>query len=247
MHKGLNNMKLEIKNLIKKYSNGFILNIPELTIKEGEILGLVGNNGAGKTTFLRLILDLLQANEGVVMFNGKNVTQDESWKLYTGSYLDDSFIIDFLTPEEFFQFVGATYKMSKRQVNDSLKEFEVFFKGEVLGKKKKYIRDYSKGNIQKIGIAAAMLSEPRLLVLDEPFNNLDPTSQILLKNLIKKFNRDKRCTVVISSHNLKNIIEISTRIVLLENGQIIRDIRNIKDVSEVEQELDLYFEIAHQQ
>jgi len=240
-------MKLEIKNLIKKYSNGFILNIPELTIKEGEILGLVGNNGAGKTTFLRLILDLLQANEGVVMFNGKNVTQDESWKLYTGSYLDDSFIIDFLTPEEFFQFVGATYKMSKRQVNDSLKEFEVFFKGEVLGKKKKYIRDYSKGNIQKIGIAAAMLSEPRLLVLDEPFNNLDPTSQILLKNLIKKFNRDKRCTVVISSHNLKNIIEISTRIVLLENGQIIRDIRNIKDVSEVEQELDLYFEIAHQQ
>lgn len=237
-------MKLTVHNLVKKYPENFVLNVPELVIESGEFFGLVGNNGAGKTTYLRLILDLLQATEGVVLSNDKDVAKDESWKIYTGSYLDEGFIINFLTPEEFFQFVGTTYKMSQSQVNEALQRFEAFFNGEILGRKKKYIREFSKGNIQKIGIAAAILSAPKVLVLDEPFANLDPTSQILLKRMLTLLNREHHSTILVSSHNLNHIVEVSTRIVLLENGKIIKDVRNMQASHEVAQQLESYFALV---
>ena len=236
-------MKLSVHNLVKKYPGGFVLDVPELQIAPGESFGLVGNNGAGKTTFLRLILDLLQATEGTVFSNGKNVAKDESWKLYIGSYLDEGFIIDFLTPEEFFQFVGTTYGMSKSRVHEALHRFEAFFNGEVLGKKRKYIRAFSKGNIQKIGIAAAMLSDPSVLVLDEPFANLDPTSQIVLKKMLRRLHAEKEMTMLISSHNLNHVVEISSRIVLLERGKIVQDIKDIQDHEKVEKQLESYFSV----
>lgn len=239
-------MKIETHNLIKKYNNRVVLDLPNMTIESGELFGLVGNNGAGKTTFFRLILDLVQATEGCVLSGGNDVAKDESWKRYTGSYLDEGFIIDFLTPEEFFQFVGTTYEMSGKQIREGLEKFEGFFNGEILGQgTKKYIRDFSKGNIQKIGIAAAMLPEPQVLVLDEPFANLDPTSQIRLKRMLTRLNQEKRNTILISSHNLNHVAEISTRIVLLEKGKAIRDVQGMQQDSEngVLQELQAYFAI----
>lgn len=236
-------MNITTQNLVKKYSNKAVVDLPDLVIASGELFGLVGNNGAGKTTFFRLILDLVQASDGCVLSGGKDVAKDESWKIYTGSYLDEGFIIDFLTPEEFFQFVGTTYEMSGKQIREGLEKFEAFFNGEVLGQgKKKYIRDFSKGNIQKIGIAAAMLLEPKVLVLDEPFANLDPTSQIRLKRMLTQLNQEKRTTILVSSHNLNHVAEISTRIVLLEQGKAIRDVREIQGSDNgVLQELEAYF------
>ncbi|RMD96124.1 MAG: ABC transporter ATP-binding protein [Calditrichaeota bacterium] len=239
-------MKIETENLIKKYHGKVVLDLPDLVIESGELFGLVGNNGAGKTTFFRLVLDLVQATEGRVLSGGKDVAKDESWKFYTGSFLDEGFIIDFLTPEEYFQFVGATYGMSREQIRAALEPFESFFNGEILNQaKKKYIRDFSSGNIQKIGIAAAMLPQPKVLLLDEPFANLDPTSQIRLKRMLMKLHREQHTTILVSSHNLNHVAEISTRIVLLENGKAIRDVRNVQgDEDGVLRELEAYFAVG---
>lgn len=238
-------MRLETQNLVKKYYTKTVVDLPELTIEPGDLFGLVGNNGAGKTTFFRLILDLVQATEGQLLSGGKDVAKDESWKVYTGSYLDEGFIIDFLTPEEFFQFVGTTYEMSGKQIREGLEKFKDFFSDEVLGQgKRKYIRDFSKGNIQKIGIAAAMLPEPKVLVLDEPFANLDPTSQIRLKRMLTALNKEKKTTILVSSHNLNHVAEISTRIVLLEKGKSIRDVHNVQvSGNGILQDLESYFAV----
>lgn len=240
-------MIIQAQNLVKKYHGKVVLDVADLTIDAGQLFGLVGNNGAGKTTLFRLVLDLIQATEGRVLSDGRDVAKDESWKSFTGSYLDEGFIIDFLTPEEYFQFVGTTYGMSGQQIEETLLRFSPFFNDEILQQGKKYIRDFSKGNIQKIGIAAAMLPDPKVLVLDEPFANLDPTSQIRLKRMLTQLNQQMKTTILISSHNLNHVAEISTRIVLLERGRVIRDVHDVKVVQGSEngvlQELEAYFAV----
>jgi ABC-2 type transport system ATP-binding protein len=236
-------MRIEIQQLHKKYQDKLVLCVPELVIASGELFGLVGNNGAGKTTLFRLILDLVPPTEGKALSGGREVAKDESWKAYTGSYLDEGFIIDFLTPDEFFRFVGMTYNMSDNEIREALERLRPFFNGEILEQGRKYIREFSKGNIQKIGIAAALLSSPQVLILDEPFANLDPTSQISLKRMLKALNREKSTTILISSHNLNHVAEICTRIVLLENGKVIRDVRNNMQSTQLLAELEAYFTV----
>ncbi len=218
-------MNIAIKNLVKRFGEKTAIDIPELNIREGELLGLVGNNGAGKTTLFRLILDLLKADEGYVMSNGVDVSKSEDWKSYTGSYIDNRFLIEYLTPEEFLYFVGDTYKMSKELITERLKDFNHFMNSEILGQNK-YIRNFSAGNKQKIGIIAAMMVNPQVLILDEPFNFLDPSSQIEIKDLIYKMNKEYNTTVLISSHNLNYTTDICSRVVLLETGIVLRDIDN---------------------
>ncbi len=214
---------IEAKNLKKIYDGVTVLDLPELSIAEGECFGLVGNNGAGKTTFFRLILDLIQADDGLVSSNGVNVKQSEHWKSYTGSYLDEHFLIDFLTPEEYFEFLGSLHGFSKEKSYVALGVFKEFFNGEIIGKNK-YIRELSKGNQKKVGIAAALAANPDVLVLDEPFPHLDPTSVIRLKNLLKKLHAEREMTMLISSHDLNHVTEVCDRIAILEKGCIIRDI-----------------------
>lgn len=217
---------IKVTNLVKSYKHRTVLNINELTIHDGEIFGLVGNNGAGKTTLLRLMLDLISADKGSVTSDIHVVAGSEKWKDYTASYLDESFLINYLTPEEFFGFIAEEYRLSPEQTNDRLAGFSEFFHGEVLGQKKKFIRDFSRGNRQKIGIASALITEPKVLILDEPFNGLDPSSQIVLKRILSDCNRDNGTLIVISSHDLNHITEVCTRIAIIEKGIIIRDIQN---------------------
>jgi len=232
-------MKIQAKNLKKIYDQNTALNLDELAIESGEVFGLVGNNGAGKTTFLRLVLDLIEATDGFLLSNDLDVAKSKKWKEYTGSYLDESFIFDFLKPEEFFEFVGVTYNMSEQQVEEELKNFNKFFNDEILNKKK-YIRELSKGNIQKVGIAAAMLPNPKVLVLDEPYSHLDPRSQIILKKMIKNLSDCHNSTILISSHNLTFVTDICERIVLIEKGKIIKDIKSNENSLK---ELEEYFSI----
>lgn len=164
-------------NLIKSYNRKVVLNISDLTVNDGDIFGLVGNNGAGKTTLLRLMLDLIKADKGSIAIGGHIVSKSEEWKDYTSSYLDEGFLIDFLTPEEYFYFIAEEYGFTKELIDAKLSEFSDFFNGEILGQRRKYIRDFSKGNKQKIGIASALITDPKVLILDEPFSSLDPTSQ----------------------------------------------------------------------
>jgi len=232
-------MMLKAIELKKIYGNVTVLDIPELSIPEGQSFGLVGNNGAGKTTFFRLILDLIRADKGRVEIMDKNVAGSEHWKEYTGSYLDKGFLIDFLSPEEFFEFTGKIKGLSKDDLDGFLKNFEEFFNGEILGKKK-YIRDLSMGNRQKTGIAAAIMGDTKLLVLDEPFNGLDPSTQIRLKKTLKELNGQKNITMLISSHDLNHVTEVCDRIVVLSEGKVIHDIIKTEDTLK---QLEDYFAV----
>jgi ABC-2 type transport system ATP-binding protein len=231
---------IELKDIQKIFGDKTAVDIPEFTISQGEILGLVGNNGAGKTTLFRLLLDLLKADSGTVRINDVNPAETESWKEHTGAFIDDSFLIDFLTPEEYFYFVGKVNGLSKEEVDSRLEQFTAFMGGEVM-EQKKLIRDFSAGNKQKIGIISAMLNKPEILILDEPFNFLDPSSQHILKQLILSYNKESNATILISSHNLQHTVEISTRIALLEHGVIIKDLPNENQSAEAE--LDEYFNV----
>jgi ABC-2 type transport system ATP-binding protein len=214
---------ISIKNLSKVYSGVKVLDIPELFIGTGESFGLVGNNGAGKTTLFRLILDLIRPQSGYVLSREEDVSKSEQWKYYTGSYLDRNFLIDFLTPEEYFEFNGKIHGMSGEDLNVFLDSMEDFFNGEILGKKK-YIRDLSKGNQQKIGVAAAMMADPEIIILDEPFNGLDPSSQIRLINMLNDLKKVKQTTLLVSSHDLNHVTEVCGRIAILEKGLIVKDL-----------------------
>ena len=229
---------ITLSNLSKQYSGVTALNIPELTIGEGELVGLVGNNGAGKTTMMRLMLDLIQANSGYVTIDGKRVDQDDAWKSFTGSFLDSTFLIDFYTPEEFFGFIGEVYGIPQAEIQLRLQHFETLMGGEILGTGK-LLHNFSNGNRQKIGIIGAMLIQPRVLVLDEPFNYLDPSSQIVVARLIREMNRDRGTTVLVSSHNLNSISDICGRILLLEKGSLIMDKPHVP--GSMDPELEAYF------
>jgi len=231
---------IEINNLIKNFGEKTAVNIEHFQIQSGQMLGLVGNNGAGKTTLFRLALDLLEADQGNVTIEGIDVSKSEEWKKTTGAFIDDGFLIDYLSPEEFFYFSGRLYGISKEEIDERLKEFEHFMSGEVIGQKK-LIRNYSAGNKQKIGIISAMLHYPQVLILDEPFNFLDPTSQSLIKHLLKKYNEEHQATVIISSHNLSHTVDICPRIALLEKGIIIKDLVN--ENNSAEKELEDYFNV----
>ncbi len=214
---------ITVNNLTKIYNGNTVLNINNLKIEKGESFGLVGNNGAGKTTFFRLILDLIKANSGEILSKDTIVAGKELWKQYTGSYLDEAFLIEFLTVEEYFNFVGKLHNMTKGDISEFLNKHADFFNDEILGQKK-YIRDFSKGNQKKIGIIAAMLGNPEILILDEPFTNLDPSSQIRLKKILHDLKEEKSVTMLISSHDLMHVTEVCERIVVLEKGLIVNDL-----------------------
>lgn len=228
-------MNIEISNLKKSFGEKVAVNIPSFTIQSGEILGLVGNNGAGKSTLFRLILDLIRADEGMVRMTNTdtnvNVAETESWKDWTGAYVDESFLIDYLTPDEYFRFIARITHITDAELTEWLTRFEHFMAGEVLGQKK-LIRNLSAGNKQKVGIVSAMLLQPKVLILDEPFNFLDPSSQSAIKHLITTYNEQTGATILISSHNLNHTVDICPRIALLEKGSIIQDIDNSEHQAE---------------
>lgn len=230
---------ITISNLKKVFGNTVACDIPELTINDGDILGLVGNNGAGKTTLFRMLLDLLKPDEGEAALDGINPAMLEEWKATTGAYIDEGFLIDFLTPEEYFAFIGKITNMTQEQVDERLKDFERLSGGEIFGQKK-LIRNLSAGNKQKVGIISALFNRPKLVILDEPFNFLDPSSQNVLKHVLTDYNRETGATILISSHNLQHTVDISTRITLLEKGQIIKDMPNEGGAARTE--LENYFE-----
>ena len=245
-------MQIELKGLVKSFKDKTAVDIDSLHIADGEMVGLVGNNGAGKTTLFRLMLDLLKADNGYVELTFAtddanpndtltvNPAMLEDWKQYTGAYIDSGFLIEFLTPEEYFDFIAKVSNISKEQLDTRLDKYAQFMGGEIMGQKK-LIRDFSAGNKQKIGIVAALINQPQLLILDEPFNFLDPSSQNILKQLLTTYNSRHGATILLSSHNLQHTVEVSSRIVLLEHGKIIKDLPNTEGSADAE--LEDYFSV----
>jgi len=216
---------IKTTELSKKYGEETVLNIESLEIPKGQTFGLVGNNGAGKTTFFNLLLDLILPTTGYITNNEIQVNTSEEWKPFTAAFIDESFLIGYLTPEEYFYLIGELRGMNKADIDKFLLQFEEIFNDEIIGKKK-YLRDLSKGNQKKAGIVGALIGDPEVVVLDEPFANLDPTTQIRLKKILKTLTEDKAVTFLISSHDLNHVTEVCERIVVLEKGDIIKDIVN---------------------
>jgi ABC-2 type transport system ATP-binding protein len=230
---------ITIDTVSKKYGKAEVLNINALEIPTGQSFGLVGNNGAGKTTLFNILLDLIRPTTGAIVTNDISVHKSEAWKTFTGSFIDESFLISYLTPEEYFQFIGDLRGINKADVKEFLSQFDEFFNEEVL-EKKKYLRDLSKGNQKKVGIVAAMMGDPKVVVLDEPFANLDPTTQIRLKKILKTLTENKEITVLVSSHDLSHVTEVCERIVVLDKGAVVKD---IVTSTETLQELERYFAV----
>ncbi len=230
---------IKVENLSKSYGATSVLNIPELVIPQGQCFGLVGNNGAGKTTFFNLALDLIQATSGHILINDIDVQQSEAWKPFTSAFIDETYLIGYLTAEEYFHFIGDLRGKKASEIDAWLVQFEDFFNGEVMGKKK-YLRDLSKGNQKKAGIVGSLIGQPEYVILDEPFANLDPSSQIRLKNLIQTQAKENKTTYLISSHDLSHVTEICDRIVLLEKGELLKDLQTSTSTLK---ELESYFSV----
>lgn len=230
---------IQVNQLSKKYKGTTVLNIENLEIPKGQSLGLVGNNGAGKTTFFSLLLDLIQPSTGNISNNGILVNASEDWKSFTGSFIDESFLIGYLTPEEYFYFIGDLRGQNKADIDALLEKYEEFFNGEIL-KNKKYLRDLSKGNQKKVGIIATLIGNPEVVILDEPFANLDPTTVNRLKKVIKELAENPEITILVSSHDLQHTVEVCDRIVALNKGGIVKDIQTS---TETLQELEMFFAV----
>ncbi|WP_333851217.1 ABC transporter ATP-binding protein [Epilithonimonas sp.] len=228
---------ITINNLSKVYETKKVLSIENLDFQKGQTIGLVGNNGAGKTTLFSLILDLIEPSSGFVSIDGEKVNESENWKNKVGAFIDETFLIGYLTPEEYFYFLGELRGQSKANVDEFLKNFNDFFNGEILNAKK-YIRDLSKGNMKKVGIIGALIGTPAIIILDEPFANLDPSTQIKLKNLIRDWSQNSDSTFLISSHDLAHTTEVCERIVVINKGELVRDIQTSPETL---RDLEQYF------
>jgi len=228
---------ITIDTISKKYGKEVVLNVEKIEIPKGQSFGLVGNNGAGKTTLFNMLLDLIRPTTGFITNNNIVVSEREDWKNFTGSFIDESFLIDYLTPEEYFEFIGNLRGMNNAAVTSFITQFKDFFNDEIIGKKK-YLRDLSKGNQKKVGIVAALMGSPEVVILDEPFANLDPTTQIRLKEIIKNLTENKEVTVLVSSHDLTHVTEVCERIVVLDKGAVVKDIQRSEETLK---ELESYF------
>jgi len=230
---------IQVNQLSKTYNGTTVLNINHLEIPKGQSFGLVGNNGAGKTTFFSLLLDLIQPSTGNIKSNDIQVNENENWKSFTGSFLDESFLIGYLTAEEYFYFIGDLRHQNKADIDGFLTKYEEFFNGEILNNKK-YLRDLSKGNQKKVGIIATLIGNPEVVILDEPFANLDPTTVSRLKKIIKELAQNPDVTVLVSSHDLQHTVEVCDRIVALNKGEIVKDIQTSEETL---QELESFFAV----
>lgn len=233
----MENTLINVQNLTKAYKGVEVLKIQDLKIPKGESFGLVGNNGAGKTTFFSMLLDLIQPTSGQIISRDIVVSESEDWKPFTSAFIDESFLIGYLTAEEYFYFIGELRQVSKADVDNLLANFADFFHGEILNQKK-YLRDLSKGNQKKVGIVAAFIGQPEVIILDEPFANLDPTTQIRLKKIIRELVEGKQTTILISSHDLMHVTEVCERIVVLSKGEVVKDTHTSEATLK---ELEAYF------
>lgn len=215
---------LKVKNLIKDYSTGFlnkkvrVLNGVNFTVNDGEIFGFVGPNGAGKTTTFKLILGFVNLTEGTIEIMG-NSHEDVVNKKNIGYLPENPYFYDYLTGEELLQYMGELHGINKDKLSDKISE--LLEKVNMTHAKKLQLRKYSKGMLQRIGIAQALINDPKLLILDEPMSGLDPIGRREIKDLILE-QKQKGKTILLSSHMLSDVEALCDKVGIILRGEVVK-------------------------
>lgn len=207
---------LTAKNIIKKYGRKTVLDNVSMNIQKGDIYGFIGKNGAGKTTFMRVILSLTYAQSGEVKLFGDKSIKEVGLKV--GSLIENPGFYKNLTARENLKRFSLLYGADESKVDEILKWVGLANTGN------KKAKDFSLGMRQRLGIAIALLGDPELLLLDEPINGLDPKGIKEIRDLILKLNKERNITILISSHLLDELAKVVTRYGIINNGQMIEEI-----------------------
>lgn len=217
---------LEIKNISKKIGKKEILKDISLNVKEGEIFGFVGPNGAGKTTLIKTMLGLYKQDKGTITINGYSINKNfEKAMENIGAIIENPEMYDYLTGMDnlkLYKMIGT----SNEDIQNTIKTVKL--ENRINNK----VKTYSLGMRQRLGLAQALISKPKLLILDEPTNGLDPIGIKELRELLKKLSKENNISVFVSSHILSEIELMCDRIAIIDNGSIIE----IKDLKEKESE-----------
>ncbi len=209
-------MSLEISNLTKKFGEQTALNNINIEIKKNEIIGLLGPNGAGKSTLMKSVVGVIKIDEGKIIFDGKDITENEVFsKKNIGFLPENNPLYQEMYVKEYLQFVANIHGISKEKVE------EIIDLVGITPEKNKKISQLSKGYKQRVGLAQAILHEPNLLILDEPTNGLDPNQIVEIRNVIKEIGKEK--TVILSTHIMQEVEALCSRVILIHNGNIVQD------------------------
>ena len=207
---------LSVRNITKKYGELVAVDNLSFTVADGEIFGLLGENGAGKTTTFRIIMGLLDANSGEVTLDGKKIDYSETDKI--GFVTEERSLLTKLTVQEQIEFYGTLKGLEKEEIDKRLDYWLERF--EISSYKTRKIKELSKGNQQKIQFISAIINEPKLLILDEPFTGLDPLNVKLMKDAIYDLKK-KGTSIIFSSHQMEYIEDFCEKLVLLVKGHAI--------------------------
>lgn len=211
---------IETKNLTKKFGKNLAVDSINMKIEKGKIYGLLGKNGAGKTTTMCMLLNLSNSNSGEIFLFGKNVKKSSN-KIYSriGSIIETPGFYENLTGEENLKaFSKLRGNYNKNSIINALKIVSLY------EEKNKRFKHYSLGMKQRLGIAAALIHNPDILILDEPVNGLDPIGILEIRNLLRSLVDDYNLTILISSHILSEIEQIADVIAIMDNGKLIEEV-----------------------
>ena len=212
-------MSVTVQNLYKSYGKQLVLDNISFSIPKGEIAGFLGNNGAGKSTTMKIITGYVEADKGKVEVCGMDITANPLEVSRKIGYLPEhNPIYPEMFVKEYLRFVAKIYKLGK-QTNARVDEM-IERTGLTLEYRKK-IGMLSKGYRQRVGLAQALISDPEVLILDEPTTGLDPNQIIEVRNLIKEIGKEK--TVMLSTHIMQEVSAICKRVIIINNGQIVAD------------------------
>ena len=217
---------LEVKNIVKKYGNNTAVDNLSFSVADGEIFGLLGENGAGKTTTFRVIMGLLEPNSGSVLLDHEKIDYSKTDKI--GFVTEERSLLTKLSVQEQIEFYATLKGMEKQEIDKKLDEWLEKF--EITSYKNRKIKELSKGNQQKIQFISAVIHEPKLLILDEPFTGLDPINVKLMKEAIIDL-KNKGCSIIFSSHQMEYIEDFCEKLVILVKGKPILE-GNLKDIKE---------------
>lgn len=233
-----NHIVLEAKNIWKKQGHHVIVNDVSITLYEGDILGFIGPNGAGKTTTIKLILGLQTLNGGHVSINGNDLKKNFAKAIsQVGAIIENPDLYMYLSGYDNLKIATKLYGIDEKRILEVAKL--VGLKDRINDKVKKY----SLGMRQRLGIAQAILHHPKLLILDEPMNGLDPEGINDLKILLKKLATEEKMAILVSSHLLSELENFCNRFCILVNGRVIKDLK-IEEMKSITDNLEYILEVS---